>query len=436
MSKVRRPSRFVTPLWISLFLIFGCGCGGAGVLIYFVNRRAEDLPNNVRIARAAGLAVSVSDLKVSVKPADDALPDVQRAVRELSRFTPSELFDLEIVGNEVMSFVPTPAAAVKFRRYDARLREFKVALERAGKKPRMSVTQPELWNVEPAEKGKAIRENSPGYTLSMGVLLIAAEAVQAAQNHRVKEAVALIQEGQALLPHLEAERTYAGLVRRAWAEIRLQRALVRTVQANPGAQGLWALRKVESGWGPLPSAKRSVAGDLALALDATRRRKHDDLEYFPFADALRDLGRSDLIRIFTAAVKGMPGDPNDLDGVLVSLDKMRKEASEAPIYGGYAIGYRGTVDSVRDVLTRRRLARIAAGILTARLAGKPTPTLASFGSTAIDPHTGKSFREKKVGDRLLIYSLGRDGLDDTGKEQPKKRLGIQTRDIVLAIPGG
>ncbi|MGV3616664.1 MAG: hypothetical protein ACO1SV_15155 [Fimbriimonas sp.] len=427
MANIRKRSRLSAIALGAMATLCLCGVGGAGIGPNAVSGRAGGLPSAFERARGAGLAVTLTDLHRKVPPEEDALPAVERALATFRGLPQESLQELYELGNLVLSF---EADASQKDRLRARIREASPALEalqQAAALPKLAVKEPEV-RFDP-------RPQTPGEVIGLGVLLFSVEALLAGEEHDLAQAEKALERGRALLPHLEAEWTYPAYRRRAWAEIRLQRALVRIVQENaqrPEADAL--LQKFQGELGPVPSVKTALAGDLALALDAIARRKEEDVEQLPLADAFKDMGRADIVGIFTRAVERMPAAPGDLRGIEATLEKMEEEADDAPIYGGYAKGYRSILSSLKDVVTRRRLAKCATAILAEVRQGKIPDRLPDLGDDSIDPHNGKPFHYRREVERLVVYSVGRDTLDDKGLERPPRRLGVQTRDVVFALP--
>ena len=403
-----------------------CLCGGLGVggLFTFVSGRAKGLPTAAERARGLGLAVSVNDLKRQVPIEEDAASHVQRAQALLERLPAGTLDTNEGLVNRILSFESTPFERFRMRALIGEsvpvLRELSIA----SRLPKRSVAEPEVrWDK---------RKVTPNETLNYGAQLFACQALLAAEGGDLKTVRRAIEHGRGLLPLIEAEPTYLAFQSRAWSEIRLHRALVRTVQANfdrPEAVDL--LRDFLSKLGPVPSVRQAVAGDLALALDAIARRKGDDLEQMELAEVFKQMGRTDVIQIFTRTVERMPEDPEDVNAIEQAFRQMDEEAEDAPVYGGYAKDYRGILYSLKDVLTRRRLARAALMVIDGIKRGE-VPTSAP--ADLLDPHSGKPFKLRRDADEVVVYSVGRDTLDDGGLERPPRRVGVQTRDVVFRIP--
>jgi hypothetical protein len=399
--------------------------GAVGWMMKIVSERAGGLPSATQRAKAAGLALTVADLRRKVPPDRDALPAVLRAGQHLALLPDAgETYRL---GETVLSFEATPEQ--KARMVDAAHRAEPVlrALREAAQYPDMSVPEPEI-RFDP-------RPQPPSDILNFGVLLFSAEALLAGERGDLEAAQRALDLGRGLLPLMEAEKTYPTFRARCWSEIRLQRALVRVVQANiDRPEAVEMLRHFQQKLGPLPSVRTALAGDLALSLDAISRRKEEDVEQLPLADAFKDMGRADVVAIFTRAVERMPEDPADLAKVDTVLTQMEEEADDAPIYGGYAKGYRTILQSLKDVMTRRRLAQTVLAMIDQIRQGEIPGEIPDLGANRIDPHNGESFRLKQRNNRLVVYSVGRDGLDDDGREHPPLRLKVQTRDVVFAVP--
>lgn len=402
-----------------------CGVGGVGVVLKIVTGRAGGLPTAYEEARSAGLAISINDLRRKVDPKEDALPAVLRAADEFAKVPDIE--EMQRLGYTVLSF---EANERQKRRLRDAMQESAPALEalrEAGQYAKMSVLEPEI-RFDP-------RPFPPGDVLNFGALLFAAEALMAGERGDLPRARQALSQGRALLPLMESEKTYPSFNNRAWAEINLQRALVRIVQENiDRPESVELLRDFQTQIGPLPSVRSALAGDLALSLDAISRRKEEEVEQLPLADAFKDMGRADIVGIFRRAVQRMPDDPEGLAEIDAALNKMEDEAEEAPIYGGYAKGYRSILLSLKDIVTRRRLAKTVLAILDELHRGEIPSQVPDLGKDSIDPHSGKPFRIRRTANRLIVYSLGRDNLDDEGRERPPLRLGLQTRDVVFGIP--
>lgn len=402
-----------------------CGTGAVGLVLHAVAGRAEGLPSAFDKARQAGLAVSIDDLRRKADPSKDALPSVLKA-GEAFAVVP-EIDEMQRLCYAVLSFEASDRQKNRLRR---EMREAAPALEalRAATQFReMSVVEPEI-RFDP-------RPLPPGDILNFGALLFASEALMAGERGDLPRARRALEQGQALLPLMEAEKTYPSFNNRAWSEINLQRALVRVVQENiDRPEAVELLREYQKGLGPLPSVRSALAGDLALSLDAISRRKEEDVEQLPLAEAFKNMGRADVVGIFTRTVQRLPEDPGDLAKIDAALTAMEDEAGDAPIYGGYAKGYRSILSSLKDIVTRRRLAKTALAIIDRLRRGEIPTEVPDLGEDSIDPHSGKRLRLRRTDDRLIVYSLGRDNLDDEGRERPPLRIGVQTRDVVFAIP--
>ena len=425
MVKSSKRARFPAIALGAVACLCLCGVGAGGWVMKTVAERAGGLPSVSQRARSLGLAVTVDDLRRKVEPDRDALPAVLRAGHALAALDDSA--DIYRLGDTILSFEASDAQKARLWAAIRRAEPILRPLREASQYPDMSVPEPEI-RFDP-------RPQPPGDILNFGVLMFASEALLAGERGDLVRARQALRLGRGLLPLIAAEKTYPLFRTRCWAEIRLQRALVRVVQENirrPEAVAM--LRDFQGELGPLPSVRAALAGDLALSLDAIARRKEEDVEQLPLADAFKDMGRSDVIEIFIRAVERLPQDPGDFAAIDKVLNQMEDEADEAPIYGGYAKGYRSILHALKDVITRRRLAVVTLAMLDRVRQGDIPKELPDLGAEGIDPHSGEPFRLKRVNDRLIVYSVGRDGLDDDGREHPPKRLGVQTRDVIFAIP--
>lgn len=392
-----------------------------------MNSKAKGLPSAVGRARAAGLLIDFDELRVTVPAQEDAGPIIGQAYAQLSKVPGQALTDDYSVANAVLTFRSTAAERAAMQASLRQLQPFLNDLRRAAQRPRLSVNRAEWWNDDAPYSQTSV--------LSLGVLVLAAQALMAGEGHRLAEAESALRTAVRLMRLMDSERTGIAGRRRQWAEIRIQRAVVRTVQFNvDNPEAVRFLSEMQTALGPVPSVKWTLAGDLALALESIRRRKPEPVEQLPMADAVKGMARAELIDVYTETYLTMPDDPSDLAGIQHAFEQMEKESYEHPIYGAYARGFPDTLFTLKDVITRRRLAKIAQLILADRARGQMPTRLPDLGRDAIDPHSGKPFGFIRNDREVRVYSVGRDGLDDKGLESPPLRAGFQTRDVVFAIP--
>lgn len=428
-------------------MVLVCGLGGAAVLLGVVSQRAGRLPSVYEQAKKSGLAVELSDLTVTVPPERDAYPWVAKAARQLKKEDPKKISALGAVMLQVLNFRGDYTSEERLQRAQWELgaglgpiyemegvfaRRSAMAKRNGSTagafRPALSIPKPEVR--------LDARGYTPGVVLDFMIQLRCAEAILASERHSLSEAVFQLADAVQLLRIMESERGYLAFRRQGWAHVMIHRALAKMIQEMPDRKDVpQAASDLSEALGPPPSIRRHLGGELAIALDAIKKRKKEDIEYLPFADAFKDMGRADVVRIFTHTVQQLPEDPNDVEGARKALIQMDAEGGDAPIYGGYATGYRAMEFLVRDVIARERLQKVALALLGPIGEGETFTGLPeSLGESRIDPHSGQSFRLKDTPAALVVYSVGKDGYDDGGLESPPTRMGIQTRDIIFAIP--
>jgi hypothetical protein len=426
VSNYRKRSRASAFALGSVLVLALFGIGGGALALSAVSSRARALPSVYAQAREAGLAVSLEDLKRVAREDEDAAPSLERAIDSLRASDPQTIGQLSREGNAILGFRASPLDERCFRLRVEQLEEFVSEMNRAADLPDRSVDRPEVRFDR--------RSITPGEALSLAVMIHAAEAILKAERGDIAGSVDRLDRGLRTLRLLREEPSFQNFGRQVWSEIRLQRAAVRLVQENKDRTEAWdALRSLQADLGPVPSARAALAADLALALDAIRKRKEEAIEQLPLADAFKDMGRADIVRIFIDTVRDLPDASEDYETVERVLQSMNARAEDAPIYGGYARGYESMAFALRDVVTRRRLVRCALAFHD-RPDSAPDEIVAALGADGVDPHSGEPLKTRVEGDTVVFYSVGRDRLDDGGREEPPERMGVQTRDVIFAVP--
>lgn len=421
MSRRRSSRRWAVPAIAVACL--GCVFGTAvlGTLLGAARERAGDMPTALARAQAAGLAVTAADLKREATPARDARPALEAFDREW------EKVDAEAQRRLTAAIwgVSDPELRVLDGWY-AKQESLMRPLPKIGLRPELSVPKPEprVWY--------RAGEDRLSETIGNGIRLLAVRSIVHGWKRDLAAAEADLRSGARMLAHFEAEPDFASYLRRCSAEIELQRALMRVAQANasdPRTPGL--IERVQRAVGEPPNLRPYLAGELAGVLRALGEQEEKDLAEVPFHELVRDTARADLAALFTRAVQRLPEDAADLSATADTVRRMRDEADDLVFYGGYARNYRLGGIRLADVLARRRLAEAAATLL-GRRGPEGYPPVA--GELPEDPHSGERMGYKRDGKRAVLYSVGRDGRDDGGREFVRQPKGPPRRDVVFWLP--
>gem|GEM_PF-4403844 len=387
-----------------------CCLGGVFAIGGEVGRRAKGLTADLERARESGLSTDLSQLKREVSAGQDARPLLEEAFRRLKLVPVRERREIRELATSLNGSRESEWERATLEAYLDSHRDIVALFERAGKLDGMSVTKPDTWE----RKGPYEFEDS----LRDGALILSARGILIGMKAGPEAALPTLRAGMKIARFSDAQASVVPTLRRAWNEIALHRAAMRLAQEhpkNPGSPKI--IREMLAQAGPLPALRRTIGTELPLAFEAMDRNSSRELAYVPAPEIIADAGKVALLDIWKRAFEAMPTEAEDLDGAERALKRLHREASDTEFfYGNYAKGYDNIVPTMRDLLTRRRLNAVGAGLIERwqrgeRLDGLPEDLRIP------DPHGDEPLRFKREGDGFSLYSVARDGQDDGGKER-------------------
>jgi hypothetical protein len=395
-----------------------------------LDSKAKRLNANLGAADRLGVATSLQDLRVEAeRPEQDAREDLLEAYDAWRALSEKERNELSYLSQVVVSGSARAGQYSRFYRRITALPELMEPVRRASVKNEYSIETPEPWN---DTEGKAYAQ-----FVREAVRLVGAQAVMYGRFGSLPEAEAYLAGSARLIRHLGAQASFSPMLRRCSAEIEIQRAAMRIAQANSEKTDLVAgmLRRQQLRFGPMPSATDVMRGELALVLHHLGDAEKTGLQKVPAGHFFEDVAKSGVAEIWTRHYRKLPHNPYDQNGAERVLIAMTKEAEETPFYGQYINGYDRMMPMLRDTLTRRRLALLAARALELRAEGKPIEDGSVIGRDGIDPWSGEPLKVKDLVNRtLLLYSVGRDMRDDGGKERETGENASPFYDIRFRLP--
>jgi hypothetical protein len=404
-----RKGRTLLAIVLLVLASFGALSGAAFWAGVNLDAKAKSLGDHLENASRVGLVTRLDDLVVPAQdPKQDALPDLMRAYEIWQGMSHDDQDRLNALASNIVAGRARRTDYVRFARATAGATDMMDALRLASAKDECSVQQAEAWNSpEHRQFAQFVRK---------GVRMIAAEAVSAGLAGNLVRAEALLVGATRLTHHLGAQSSVGPLLRQTAAELEVQRALIRIVNANRDLPLATAqlIRRQQDRLGPMPSIARGLSGELALVLAALDDEEHTGLDRVPGGPFFRDIAKAGVTEIWVRHFRKLPNDPTDLNGAERVLIGMGREGEDTAFYGQYVLGYESVVPRLRDVLTRRRLALAAARVLELRAADVDLSDPSVIGNLGIDPHSGQQLRVQTNERSLILYSVGRDGVDNGG----------------------
>ena len=395
-------------------------CGVLGGAVFWAGNslesRARSLPYHLEEARRLGLLTNIAELQTSASDStDDALPDLQIVFSNWEGIEGDEQNRIVDLSRKCLRSRASKEEREEFIREVAPLMPYLIS---AAQKGECSVGEIETWRSRKVGRfWSTIRE---------GIRFLGARAVIAGQDHDIELAEYWLSLGIALSHHLDTQPSYAATLRKCAAEAELQRVAERVCFANPQSREKLTdlLDKVQDEIGPSTSPAEALKGEPALFLLALSDPKRNGLQNVPAGEFFLDVGKAGALEIFNRHYRKMPSDAEDLDTAERVLIEMDKEATDTALYGNYVRGYDAMMPLMRDTLARRRLAQAAIQYFST---GK-------VDDLPIDPYSGKSFLTTRRDGMLVIYSVGRDGQDDRGKEREYGPNASLYYDILFRFP--
>jgi hypothetical protein len=215
-----------------------------------------------------------------------------------------------------------------------------------------------------------------------------------------------------------------------------------------------AARKTLERFGPLPDFRRSLMGEVVLGrmmIRGLEGRSSISLgeneepkpptaieRAFFQSPTVQSAFDSKLVGEYRALIERIPKDPGQWEqAVAISREHVKRIENDKSIANVlnrilFPVLDR-TAEAVGQTQTHRRLAETALRLVEERAkAGAFPRLLPDYGSIRIDPYTGKPFRYRREGNGILLYSFGRDRVDDDGVVR-NPRESSQTFDEAIRI---
>jgi hypothetical protein len=401
-------------------LLVLASCGVLGGAVFWAGNslesRARSLPYHLEEAHRLGLLTSIDELRTTASdPNEDALPDLLKADAIWESLEVGQRSRLLNLGRKALRARATREEQIAL---DKGVQPLLPALINAARKTECSVPTVETWRTR--------KTTEFWTTLRESVRLLAAKGVIAGQRHDLAASEEWLGRALRVAHHLQTQPTYAATLRKCASEAEIGRAAERVCYANPAEPQKLAdmLERLHDQMGPLTSAAEAIRGEPALFLLGLSDPKRNGLGNVPAGEFFVDVGKAGALEIFNRYYRKLPSDPEDLDKaeeVLIALDK---EGTDTSLYGNYVRGYDSMMPLLRDTLVRRRLAEAAIHYFRK----------GSFGDLPLDPYTRKPLLSKEKNGVLVLYSIGRDGQDDGGKEREMGPNASLYYDIIFRFP--
>ncbi|MEZ0326353.1 MAG: hypothetical protein ACAH95_10645 [Fimbriimonas sp.] len=398
-------------------------CGILGGAVFWagnnLDSKARSLHFHLEEAHRLGMPTTLAELQVHIKdPAEDALPDLEKVYALLTAIPTEERAELQMLSRKGMRGRASKTDRQLLYNVIENHPKLFAALKSASQKTACSVPEVETWRHR--------RLSQFWTTIREGIRLLNAKGVALGQDHDLKGSEAVFRESVNLASHFVAQPSYLQMARRSSAEIELQRCIERVVYANQEKPVEMAsfIERFQELFGAMPSAADMMRGEPPLMLEALSDPKRTGLENVPAGDFFAQVGKSGALEIWNRYFRKLPEDPEDLNGAETVLIAMDTEARDTDFYGRYVDGYDGVIPALRDQLARRRLASAAAKYLkTGALDDLPE-----------DPHSAKPLLTKQTARSVILYSVGRDGVDHNAKEREFGPKASPTYDLLFRLP--
>jgi hypothetical protein len=134
----------------------------------------------------------------------------------------------------------------------------------------------------------------------------------------------------------------------------------------------------------------------------------------------------------------LPTDPEDWQDVGKALVDMSNRVAADGSFGGkidqlLVPSFTRSSDSVGNLQAHDRLLIAALAILQerTRTGSLPAHLPLGLGKNGVDPFDGAALRYKKKGSGFIVYSIGRDRVDDGGKPRDPSSMDHEDYDEVL-----
>jgi hypothetical protein len=412
---------------IATFVFLGLPCfcwlGGVGYVQYQLNKVGGGLEAELARSKALGLPTTPDALSRNVPDSENAAPYYLKAMSLIGDGTQEKGYFDDV--SRSLSTKEKPEEKAKAEEAFPKLAGLIVEVEKAADRPRcdfkkdwkqgFNVMFPEYADLKGFAKllgYKAERQSKSG---DWRGALKSVERMQSISRHAGEEPIII-----AMLVRIADEAiTHATL-----------RHLVRSHSDNPAF--LDAARKVAVGFGPLPSFRHGLEGEMVLGRTGLYQiRSLSDIsgggptETDPFtkiafnSKSLKTAFDRKLVEAYNNYFERMPKDASDWKGMAkasreqdewIQSDKSLLNTFNQILFPVFS----QAAQAIGRTQAQRNLTLTSIDLWQKKLSNGHLPATVS-GKDAMDPFTDRPLIYKRFADGFLIYSVDQDGRDDGGQ---------------------
>jgi hypothetical protein len=419
MRSAKRPLLIGCGVLVAVFLL--CGFGGFFALRAPFARAAAQLPDELEGARREGLPLEPGDLRRDppLTPADNAAPIYRKAIAMLEE----ERFQV-LLKDANASEQGRPVTIPARRAALAELRPVLDLIRTAAGKPGCDFDRD--WSLG----FDVLFPELAG--LKQLVKLLANSAEEAALAGDWPRAFGDVRASYALAQHAGEDPILIGMLVQVSIEAIASRSFERCLgmaQHDPRAL-VHADRALQMA-GDLPNLRRALEGELVLG--RTAFAMDTDWGVFMEEDGMPEVFdrmtrmpvvaaafESRLVAAYRKLFAALPEDPTDWETAAAALTAFERENEEDrsftntlnrirfPVFGQAA-------DAVGYSIARRRMLQTAVRLVRHRQHTGAFPAiLPPYGEFGIDLFDGRPLRYQPAPDGFVLYSVGRNRVDDGG----------------------
>lgn len=419
------------PQKIALGIILGvpvvCCLGGILTIRNKLADASGTLDGDLMALRAHGFPIAPEDLKPTkpIPAVRNAAPLFIRAAKTLNEGSAQTVAMKKVTAG--MSTKATAAAKVEAEQSYSKLGELVTLAEQAADRPDCQFVRD--WN-------QGFSMEFPEFRAMKDLCrLLAYKAERQNRAGDATGALRSIERAQRIGQHAEAEGFMIGALVAVACETIVNNSFCRIIDTHGrDAKFLAAARKVQAGFGPLPSMRRVMATELVFGrigiqkLSSMRditamlggQTDASTLDKFPLT-ALRGAFEARLVHEYRLLEPDLPKDPEQWEGAKKALAAMEKrvDAEESPLGMLNRIILpvsSQSAEAIGKLQAQRRITEASLRILQARVNGPLPKKLPSETGLFADPFgAGPLHYKPTAGGGFMIYSNGPDRQDDGGK---------------------
>lgn len=407
-----------------------CGLGGLALYQTAIQGAQKERDGQLRLAHAAGLPIEPAELGVMVRvPESENAAPIYRRIAGL-------LEDGKPQGRAMRTLRNGWGATVSAKRQAEAAQAFETlrpALELA----RQAAALPHADFGRDWSKADAM--SFPEMTAIRGVVsLLCYDAERRSAGGDAAGALADLREAARVAGHAGEDPVMIGMMVQISGETLLHRSFQKVIQDHRNDRAfLTSALDFAKDIGPLPNVRRALKGEFVLqratllslkslqAISPMSSGPEDpNTPHFGAADGLafrspivRARIEANLLRYNRELITSLPDDPSHWEeGYQAALSEERKvnadRSATNTINRMLFPSASHLAQAVGQLIAQRHLSET-----TLRLLLEPSlpAALPDYGPTRIDPMSGAPLKYRREGDGFLLYSLGPDGKDNSGK---------------------